>query len=407
MAALDFPSSPAVGTIYPSPAVPGQPQYTYDGEKWTSGTSNGAIYVSDTPPPAPVNSLWWESDTGIMYVRYNDGSSTQWVSVANSNFNQSLTDARYVIRSGDVMTGPLTTTAFTASYGVFNGTGSSTTIGTFGAAGNCLEVLIDGSSNAMIQSFNRTSGTWRPFKIASGVLTLDTNGAGATITYGLTVTGPITTNQSATQGTIHFSSSGTRYIYYDGATFNFTGGKIGVDVGYQFRAGSGGATNGQTFNIFWDTTPAARFYVDNVYVGNLTISSDYRIKKDVIDLPTMWDTVKALRPIKYTQAEFAPPAHAAYMAAEALKARKEAEENPDAEPREVNTGPMFQADDIERWGFIAHELQETLTPTAATGVKDAPNEIQSPNPFTVIAALTKALQEAMTRIEALEAANGV
>jgi hypothetical protein len=30
--------------------------------------------------------------------------------------------------------------------------------------------------------------------------------------------------------------------------------------------------------------------------------------------------------------------------------------------------------------------------------------VQSPNPFTLIAALTKALQEAMARIEALEAA---
>src|SRR4029077_1643795 len=38
-----------------------------------------AVYVSDTPPVgAPDNSLWWESDTGILFVRYNDGTSTQW-----------------------------------------------------------------------------------------------------------------------------------------------------------------------------------------------------------------------------------------------------------------------------------------------------------------------------------------
>jgi hypothetical protein len=64
---------------------------------------------------------------------------------------------------------------------------------------------------------------------------------------------------------------------------------------------------------------------------------------------------------------------------------------------------MFANDDTERWGFIAHELQEALTPSAATGVKDSPDTVQSPNPFTLIAALTKALQEAMARIEALEA----
>jgi len=36
MAALDFPASPAIGDKYPVPAVTGQPQYTYDGVKWTT-----------------------------------------------------------------------------------------------------------------------------------------------------------------------------------------------------------------------------------------------------------------------------------------------------------------------------------------------------------------------------------
>ena len=56
--ALDFPSSPTVGQLYPNPAVAGVPQYTWDGEKWASGnvasiaTSkknyiiNGAMMVS-------------------------------------------------------------------------------------------------------------------------------------------------------------------------------------------------------------------------------------------------------------------------------------------------------------------------------------------------------------------------
>ena len=35
-----------------------------------------------TPPVgAPDRSLWWESDTGNLYIRYNDGTSTQWVLV--------------------------------------------------------------------------------------------------------------------------------------------------------------------------------------------------------------------------------------------------------------------------------------------------------------------------------------
>ena len=35
--------------------------------------------ISDTPPVgAPDNSFWWESDSGLLFVRFNDGTSTQW-----------------------------------------------------------------------------------------------------------------------------------------------------------------------------------------------------------------------------------------------------------------------------------------------------------------------------------------
>jgi hypothetical protein len=46
----------------------------------------GVGYISDTPPVgAPVGSLWWESDSGVLYVYYNDGDSTQWVQAAGSS----------------------------------------------------------------------------------------------------------------------------------------------------------------------------------------------------------------------------------------------------------------------------------------------------------------------------------
>ena len=127
-------------------------------------------------------------------------------------------------------------------------------------------------------------------------------------------------------------------------------------------------------------------FADATNVGSISLTSDYRIKKDVEELPAMWDVVKQLRPISYTQAEWVPP-----QSAEDHAAGKPAPE------------PLFVADDIERWGFIAHELQETLIPSAASAEKDAPNAIQSPNPFTLLAAVTKALQEAMARIEAQDA----
>lgn len=41
------------------------------------------LYISDTAPVgAPDNSMWWDSAHGVLYVRYNDGSSTQWTQAA-------------------------------------------------------------------------------------------------------------------------------------------------------------------------------------------------------------------------------------------------------------------------------------------------------------------------------------
>jgi hypothetical protein len=47
--------------------------------------------------------LWWESDSGFLWVRYNDGTSAQWV-VATP-----MPDVNtFVVKAGDSMSGPLT-----------------------------------------------------------------------------------------------------------------------------------------------------------------------------------------------------------------------------------------------------------------------------------------------------------
>jgi hypothetical protein len=78
MVAFLFPNSPAVNDVANG--------YVWDGEKWSNpGSGGGVIYIADSPPsPVPVGSLWWESDTGLTYLRYNDGDSTQWVCIADS-----------------------------------------------------------------------------------------------------------------------------------------------------------------------------------------------------------------------------------------------------------------------------------------------------------------------------------
>jgi hypothetical protein len=45
----------------------------------------GVVYVSATAPATPVDGgLWWASDIGQLFMRYNDGNSDQWVAANNA-----------------------------------------------------------------------------------------------------------------------------------------------------------------------------------------------------------------------------------------------------------------------------------------------------------------------------------
>jgi hypothetical protein len=40
------------------------------------------IVISDTPPVSPINGmLWWESDTGLLWIYYTDPNTSQWIAV--------------------------------------------------------------------------------------------------------------------------------------------------------------------------------------------------------------------------------------------------------------------------------------------------------------------------------------
>ena len=348
-----------VGTINSDITPPTQADaniifYNGGGSNWAGfgADGNGAMFFRTGVSGTPLPSL----------ILHND----QTIKCTSTTASTSPTTGALTVAGGVGVNGGLTTGQGLAVQGT-----------SFPTSGVGLEILYSVGAGR-IQVYDRTNSVFKPLQIdGSPVVVANTTASTSLITGALTVGGGVGIN-----GGVFATGHGMR---------------AGVS-----GAGAGGL-GGQYFNIQYDASALSKLWVDNSNVGTFAFTSDYRIKKDVIDLPGMWDTVKALRPIKYTQAQFSPPSHVKYVAEQALAARKEAEENPEAKPREVNTGPLFVADDIERWGFIAHELQATLTPSAASGEKDSPDTIQSPNPFTVIAALTKALQEAMVRIEALEA----
>lgn len=140
-------------------------------------------------------------------------------------------------------------------------------------------------------------------------------------------------------------------------------------AGVMGKTGQSGGYTGHWHNSYWNGT-YYYLYVNDLLIGAVAWQCDYRIKKNVTPLGSMWEKVKALNPVSFQQRAY----------------------------------DIFVDNDEVRWGFLAHELQERLLESAAVGRKDEPNVIQNPDPMAVIAALTKALQEAMARIEALEAA---
>lgn len=296
-------------------------------------------------------------------------------------------------------------TVYLRPNGVASGTGQMTvdsggtlTVnGSMNAVGN-----VSGSGNFISSSVNVIMGP-----TGAGTCYLRPNGVGSGA------------------GQVYVTSNGwMNCVNYEGGSFNEGNKNTAVTLNGNHRCKnglsiSGGAYGAQVFNMLWDGTKMILF-ADNSNLGQIGASSDYRIKKDVADLPSTWDRVKALRPISYTQAEFQPPMSEDTTIAVVVAALEEAAAANDVAFEELTEAqavaamdakpapePLFKADDIPRWGFIAHELQETLLPTASSGEKDMEDGVQSPNWPPIVAALTKALQEAMLRIEALEAKLGV
>jgi len=139
--------------------------------------------------------------------------------------------------------------------------------------------------------------------------------------------------------------------------------------GWLTRTGTSGAFGGNKFNIQW-TGSNARLWIDATDLGNISISSDYRIKKNIQSISSNCiDRIKQLRPVQYEIGDY---------------------------------GTLFRSDGVVREGFIAHEVQEVI-PSAAEGEKDEENRIQNLRTDAIVAVLTRALQEAIGEIESLKA----
>jgi hypothetical protein len=176
-------------------------------------------------------------------------------------------------------------------------------------------------------------------------------------------------------GIITASTSGVERmrITADGKVFIGHSNNVGstgmiAPLGYVGRAGTSGSFV-NVFNIAW-TGSVANLWIDNSNFGAIQTTSDYRIKKNVQTqtVPAI-ERIKQLRPVTYELKDY---------------------------------GDLFKADGVQREGFIAHEVQEVI-PSGAEGEKDEENRIQNLRLDAIVSVLTKALQEAIAKIETLEA----
>ena len=148
-----------------------------------------------------------------------------------------------------------------------------------------------------------------------------------------------------------------------------TAGGIVKARGFNTKPGWSGTLQTNVFNISW-SSPNAKLYIDSVDLGTIAISSDYRIKQNISTIESVCiDRIKSLRPVQYQFGSY---------------------------------GDIFSPDGVTREGFIAHEVAEVI-PSGCEGAKDDPNQIQSLRLDAILSVTVKALQEAVAKIETLEA----
>jgi hypothetical protein len=198
-------------------------------------------------------------------------------------------------------------------------------------------------SPSYIQAYNRDNSTWQQVDLAGSTVSFRTNGSERA----------------------RIDSSGNLLVAY---TSGGTAAGPGVvkAAAYNTKAGLGAALGANVFNIDWGGSTAT-LYIDTVNVGNISLTSDYRIKRNIETqaVPAL-DRVMQLRPVTYQMADY---------------------------------GELFKASDDIKEGFIAHELQEVI-PSAVDGEKNDPNQIQSLKLDALVSVLTKAIQELKAIVDA-------
>tara|TARA_B110000208_G_C11755494_1_gene425033 strand:+ start:28 stop:1842 length:1815 start_codon:yes stop_codon:yes gene_type:complete len=199
----------------------------------------------------------------------------------------------------------------------FNALGNLTTGATNTAIGaNALSSNTEGSHNTSIGRGSLPNNTLGNYNTASGYQSLQSNTEG---------------DNNTASGTSALYSNLTGYrntAFGENSLYSNTTGVKNTGLGYDAQASSATATNqtiigfeatGQADNsvvlgnddvtaVYMAEDRGAKIYAgegdfsgDIVTAGNVTVSSDIRLKKDIVNLPSTLDNIKSLRPVSYSK----------------------------------------------------------------------------------------------------------
>lgn len=362
------------------------------GSAW--GNIGGGAAIGDTPPANPgAGDLWWNSADGRMYVYYTDANSSQWVDLSAGGAGQYLPLTGGTVSGNFEYTGTLLggTGVINIGSGQFykdasGNVGLGTTASVFNTT-NRRTIHVNGTTEALLALSTgnavATSGylwwTGSEFQLAAGgssaSVTFAANGAermrvGANGNVGIGTNNPF--YKLDVSGKIR--ASGQLSGGYDTAAIEVTGAATG-NVGIALHCPGASAPilrNERGAGDQIDCVNSGQSAFAPFRASAFTVSSDYRVKENIVPITDGIDRVKQLKPSRFNFIE----------------------------------GSMMYADGRTVDGFIAHEVTPVV-PEAVTGEKDAMMETGAPllqglDQAKLVPLLTAALQEAISRIENLE-----
>ena len=313
-------------------------------------------------------------DGGTIKLDGNYPVGTNNVALGDAALDSNVSGASNTAIGADALTANTTASYNTAvGYQALNSsTGAANTAVGFAA----MDAVTTGTNNTAIGVNALGAVTTGAFNCGLG------DGAGDQITTGSknVVIGRYNGNQggldirTSSNNIVLSDGDGNPRLRIDSSGFLMTPGTTISNSGFAVEATSGGtfsyrATTNGGFGVahyYSDVggTRAFKAYIDAN--GSFQTTSDYRVKENVADITDATNRIKSLRPVSYNQV----------------------------------------GSDQPQEGFIAHELQEVI-PHVVTGEKDQVKSdgspfIQSVNYSGLIATLTAALKESITRIEQLE-----